>query len=113
MTHNMRLVDFAFKRIKNKEKDIELRLNDEKRRLINIGNNIIFTHLDTNEKIKVEVTNLYKYKTFKELFDNLDNSRFGLDKNDTFEIMYNFYTKEEEEKYGALGIEIKLLSEDE
>lgn len=30
MTHSMRLVDFAFKAMKNKEKDIELRLNDEK-----------------------------------------------------------------------------------
>lgn len=31
MTHNMKLVDFAFKAMKNKEKDIELRLNDEKK----------------------------------------------------------------------------------
>ena len=42
MVHKMRLVDFAFKAIKNKEKDIELRLNDEKRRLINIGDIIEF-----------------------------------------------------------------------
>lgn len=37
MIHKMRLVDFAFKKIKNKEKDIEIRLNDEKRQLIKEG----------------------------------------------------------------------------
>jgi ASC-1-like (ASCH) protein len=45
----MKLVDFAFKAMKNKEKDIELRLNDEKRRRINIDDIIIFTHVDTGE----------------------------------------------------------------
>ena len=68
MTHNMKLVDFAYKAIKNKEKDIEIRLNDEKRRLINIGDIIEFTHIDTKETIKTKVINLHKYKTFEELF---------------------------------------------
>ena len=36
MVYKMRLVVFAFKAIKNKGKDIEVRLNDEKRRLINM-----------------------------------------------------------------------------
>ena len=109
MIHNMKLVDFAFNAIKNKEKDIELRLNDEKRSLINVGDTIIFTNINTKEELRVKVTNLYKYKTFNELFDNIDNSRFGLNKDDTYEIMYNFYTREDEEKYGALGIEIELI----
>ena len=47
MIHNMKLVDFAFNAIKNKEKDIELRLNDEKRSLINVGDTIIFTNITT------------------------------------------------------------------
>ena len=109
MIHNMKLVDFAFNAIKNKEKDIELRLNDEKRSLINVGDTIIFTNINTKEELSVKVTNLYKYKTFKELFDNIDNSRLGLNKDDTYEIMYNFYTREDEGKYGALGIEIELI----
>lgn len=108
MKHKMRLVDFAFNKIKNREKDIELRLNDEKRRLVNIGDIIEFEHIDTHEIIKTEVIKLHKYNTFKELFDNFDYHRFGLDNND-YNIMYNFYTKEEEKEYGALGIEIKLI----
>ena len=42
MVHKMRLVDFAFNAIKNGTKDIEVRLNDEKRQLINIGDTILF-----------------------------------------------------------------------
>lgn len=109
MVHKMRLVDFAFKAIKNREKDIELRLNDEKRRLINIGDIIEFEHIDTKEIIRVEVTNLYKYDTFEELFKQFDHKRFGLNDSDEAITMDNFYTKEEQAKYGALGIEIKLV----
>ena len=36
MVHKMKLVDFAFNAIKNREKNIELRLNDEKRSKINM-----------------------------------------------------------------------------
>ena len=107
--HDMRLVDFAFKAIKNKEKDIEVRLNDEKRRKIKIGDLIKFHHLDSGEIIIVKVINLYKFKTFEELFNNFDHKRLGLAKEDNAEIMDGFYSKEEQEKYGALGIEIELI----
>ena len=70
MIHKMRLVDFAFKAIKNKEKDIEVRLNDEKRQLINVGDIIEFEHIDTKEIIKVEVIKLYEFNTFEELFNS-------------------------------------------
>lgn len=36
MVHKMKLVDFVFNAIKNIEKNIELRLNDEKRSKINM-----------------------------------------------------------------------------
>lgn len=110
MIHKMNLVDFAFNAIKNNIKDIELRLNDEKRSKIKIGDIIEFTNIDTKETIKVEVINLHKYNTFQELFSAFDNSRFGLNETDTYNKMYEFYTKEEETTYGALGIEIRVIS---
>ena len=105
----MRLVDFAFNQIKSGNKDIELRLNDEKRQLVNIGDTIVFTNLDTLEELKVIVTNLYKYKSFEELFNAFDYKRLGLNKDDDSSVMDNFYTKEEQDKYGVLGIELKLI----
>ena len=42
MTHNMKLNDAPFETIKNGKKTIELRLYDEKRRKIKIGDTICF-----------------------------------------------------------------------
>ena len=109
MEHIMRLHNDPFNLIKDGYKTIELRLNDEKRRKINIDDIIIFTHVDTGEELRTKVVNLYQFDSFKKMFSSLDNNRFGLNKNDTFEIMYNFYTKEDEKKYGGLAIEIKLI----
>ena len=109
MVHEMKLVDFAFKAIKNKQKDIEVRLNDPKRRLIKIDDIIEFHHIDTNEIIKTQVINLYKFDNFEELFNNFDNKRLGLKESDDKSIMDSFYSKEDQEKYGALAIEIKLI----
>lgn len=109
MQHKMRLVDFAFKAIKNGEKDIEVRLNDEKRRLINVNDTILFEHIDTKETIEAKVVALHHFKTFKELFDKFNYKRIGVKETDNYTIMNDFYTKEEQDKYGALGIEIKLL----
>ena len=109
MIHKMKLVDFAFNKIKNKEKDIEVRLNDEKRRLIKIGDIIEFTNIDTLEITKTKVINLYKFDTFEELFNKFEHKRLGFKESDNASIMDKFYTKEEQEKYGVIGIEIKLI----
>lgn len=109
MIHKMRLVDFAFKAIKKGEKDIEVRLNDEKRKLINIGDIIEFENLDTKEILRVKVKKLYKFKTFEELFNTFEHKRLGLKYEDSASIMNNFYSKEDQEKYEALAIEVKLI----
>jgi ASC-1-like (ASCH) protein len=107
MKHHMRLVDFAFKAIKNKEKDIEIRLNDPKRQLIKIGDAIEFEHLDTHEAIECEVINRYEVDSIMDLIKMFGCERLGLDKDVAPNIMDNFYTKEEQEKYKVLGIEIR------
>ena len=108
MTHRMKLVDFAFNAIKSGRKDIEVRLNDEKRRLLKIGDSIEFINMETGELLKVKIINLYKFDSFSSLFNYFDYKRLGLSSGDS-SIMYDFYSKEEEDKYGALGIEIKKI----
>ena len=108
MIHKMRLVNFAFEAIKNGTKDIEVRLNDEKRQLIEVGDKIEFTNLDSGEVIIADVINLYHFDTFSDLFDSFERSKLGLKDTDNADIMYEFYTEDEEKKYGALGIEIKI-----
>ena len=115
MIHQMKLKNDPFERIKSGKKIIEIRLYDEKRRKIKENDYIEFTNLENGEVIKVKVIKLHLFNTFKELFDNFDNSYFGHDKNEeiSYERMYDYYTREEEKELGVVGIEIKLVKEDE
>lgn len=76
--HEMRLHDSPFTLIKNGSKTIELRLNDEKRSIIKIGDHIEFTNRVTEEKILVEVINLHKYNSFEELYKHFDKVSMGI-----------------------------------
>lgn len=108
--HYMNLHDLPFQLIKNQTKTIEMRLNDEKRRLINVGDSIVFTNTKTEEKMSVRVINLYKYKDFYQLYQQHDKVSIGYDKDEDAkpEDMYLYYSKENILKYGVVGIEITL-----
>lgn len=47
--HNMTLDDMYFEMVKNKEKTVELRVNDEKRKDIQVGDFILFTNKSGTE----------------------------------------------------------------
>ena len=108
MKHNMNLNNRPFKSIKEGTKTIELRLNDEKRSLLKVGDEIEFTNRDTNEKLSVDIINLHKYPSFEELYKHFDKVEMGYNKDDIAEPkdMEAYYSKEEQNKYGVLGIEI-------
>jgi len=111
MIHELRLHNKPFELIKNGIKTIEMRLYDEKRRLINIDDIIEFTNRVTGEKIKSKVIKLHLYKTFDELYKDFDNVSLGYTEDEIKdpEDMEKYYTKEEQSKYGVVGIEIKLM----
>ena len=111
MIHELRLHNEPFMLIKSGTKTIEMRLYDEKRRLI-IENDIIeFTSRLTGEKIKVKVIKLHLFNSFKELYNNFDNVSLGYKENQKKDPkdMEKYYTEEEQCKYGVVGIEIKLI----
>lgn len=111
MTHEMKLNSSPFEQIKNGSKTIELRLNDEKRQLLNVNDFIEFTNKNTLEKIIVKVKNLYKYDSFEELYKHFDKVSMGYEEKDIADPkdMELYYSKEKQEKYGVLGIEIKKI----
>ena len=111
MEHRMKLWDGPFNKIKYDKKDIELRLNDAKRQLIKVGDTIVFTHNQTKEEIVCEVTNLYRYPTFKDMYESFNKERLGysFEEEASYLDMEKFYLKSEIEKYGVLGIEIKKI----
>lgn len=108
MIHRMKLWDESFEKIKNKTKTIEMRLCDEKRSLISIGDTIEFVNTKTNEIIVCAVINLYKYSDFYELYKHHDKISIGYSENEKADPtdMLAYYSAENIEKYGVMGIEI-------
>ena len=108
MLHKMKLKESPFERIKNGTKTVEFRLFDEKRQQIKVGDQIEFSKLpDLQEKILVDVVELYREDTFESLFRKLYSDEDEIKRKT--KAMYNFYTSEDEKKDGVLGIKINLI----
>ncbi len=110
MKHSMRLHNKPFLLIKDGSKTIEMRLNDEKRQLIKIGDTIEFENRVTLEKIEAEVINSYKFDNFNDLYNSFNKVCLGYDKdaNANPVDMEQYYSIEDQNKYGVIAIEIKL-----
>ena len=109
MIYEMKLQENPFGRIKNGTKTIEFRLYDEKRRKIKIGDQIRFFKLpDLQETMLVDVLDLYTEDTFENLFKKLFTDKE--DVKNKAKSMYQYYSPDEEEKYGVVGIKISLVS---
>ena len=109
----MKLQEKPFDLIKKGAKILELRLYDAKRKNIKIGDVIEFSKLpELVEKISVQVIGLLVCKTFAELIEDMPAKYLGYtepDKEYLKTSIYEIYSKEEEGKYGVLGIRIKLV----
>ena len=113
MTHYMKLNPKPFSMIASGYKTIELRLNDEKRQKISIGDTIVFTQInDPSHTLSVTVGNLYNFPTFEQLYKALPLDKCGYSaaelSNANPKDMEEYYTLEMQNKYGVLGIELKL-----
>ena len=107
MLHKMKLNESPFERIKNGTKTIEFRLFDEKRQQIKVGDQIEFSKLpNLQEKLLVDVVELYREETFENLFRKLYTDEEEISKKT--KAMYEIYSPEKEQKYGILGIKIKI-----
>lgn len=107
--HEMKLNNAPWIAIKKNKKSIELRLNDEKRKKINVGDSIIFTNVETGKKLKRKVKRLHPYPNFQELYQNFSKKKLGYSKKEeaNYQDMEKHYSKEDIKKYGVLGIELK------
>ena len=113
--HTMRLAKAPYDSIKRGEKTVEVRLNDAKRRTVKAGDIIVFDSFDDAQDIVVvQVVELHHFNRFQELFASElfpKTGSVGVSAEEAAKSMYQYYTKEQEEQYGVLGIEIKLLTE--
>lgn len=114
MIHYMTLNPTPFDNIYNGIKTIELRLNDDKRKLIKVNDEIVFHHKDDNQKsITVKVVKLHHFKSFEELYDNLPLLKCGYTQDNIAtakaDDMLEYYSKEQQAKHGVLGIEFEII----
>lgn len=100
---DMRLKEQPFTKIKEKKKTIELRLYDDKRRQLDIGDYIIFTNLgNETEQIAVKVKGLFRADSFLNLFEDISLEKCGnvpdITKEKLAQKMRAYYSKEDEIK---------------
>jgi len=102
-----------FQMIKCGQKDIELRLYDEKRRQIMIGDEILFHNTATDEQLTVRIKALHISRSFEDLYNEMPLSRCGYSERDIQSAspadMDVYYPKEKQDLYGVVGIEIQKL----
>ena len=114
MKHVMKLHNEPYQLIKNGFKTIELRLYDEKRRTIAVGDEIEFVNTkNSNLSFRCCVLALHRFPTFKELYAALPLLKCGYTESNVAMAnptdMELYYTVEQQQKYGVVGIELKLL----
>ena len=111
-THEMKLQPKFFFFFKYGTKRIELRLYDEKRRNIELGDKIVFRkEPELKEVVEATVVGLLRYKSFKELFEDFDMSLLAdksMTKRELLEGLEEFYTVEKQEEFEVLGTRIEL-----
>ena len=111
MLHQMKLQPKYYDYIENGTKRIELRLNDEKRSIIQLGDEIeFFKEPELTENMKVKVVGLLRYQSFQDLFKDFDISVLAdssMTKEELINVLQEFHTVEKQKEYGVLGIRIE------
>ncbi len=113
MKHTMRLQRAPFNLIKSGVKTIELRLYDDKRKKLSVGDEIEFVSVDgSEERLVADIVELHLFSSFDELYAALPLLKCGYTEDDISTAapsdMELYYSKEEQAMYGVIGIEIKL-----
>ena len=108
--HEMSLRQEPFEKIKSGEKRIELRLMDEKRRKLRVGDTVVFRCTESGETVRVRVLGLHAYQNFDEVTDDFSDRDIGFEgrKKRLGELMHAYYSDEDVRKYGVLAIRIML-----
>lgn len=109
--HYMRLQEKYFNLVANGIKTIELRLRDEKRRLICEGDIIEFSQNNNpTKKCLKKVKALYAAQDFKQLCEKIDIAKTGFQTPaELVDVLHQFYLGEEQMKYGVLAIELEEI----
>ena len=112
MKHILKLQPRYYESMKNGVKQIELRLFEEKRKNIKIGDEIEFKkEPDLNESFIARVKAILLYENFESLIDDYPIeilSDLNTNKKELVEELNKFYSKQKQEQYNVVGIRVEL-----
>lgn len=108
-----KVYDEVLEAMKNKTKNIEVRLYNEKSSRIIIGNIIKFKSVnDENKYVLVKVKNLIMYDDVDTFFNKFDLKMPTKvhNKENALDMLYNIFGKEEVNTHKLIGIEFELIN---
>lgn len=116
MEYTMRLTAVPFEKMRNGSKVIELRLYDEKRKRIKIGDTILFISLeDPKDTLITRVVDIYTFASFEELYRALPLEYLGYNADEVDmaspKDMEQFYSPKEQAQYGVVGFRLDMISQ--
>ncbi len=117
VNHTMGVFEDAFDRINNGIQTLDVKIYDDKRRSIKIGDTITMYNLsDIDSTITVIVRDILRFDTFAQAYQYEQNMRlFGGELTDNIDTMlkkiYRIYSQNEEIKYGVAVFRIELLED--
>lgn len=113
MLHDMSLRPGPFEAIASGRKRYELRLNDEKRRQIRVGDVIRFTRTDEAAMVYARVISLHPFPDFLQLYQTLPLLECGYTPANVGSVspddMSRYYAPEKQRVHGVLGIGLELI----
>lgn len=113
MRHEMSLRPGPFAKIADGSKRWELRLHDEKRRLISVGDTITFTCTADERTVEVRVKELRPFASFTELYAALPLTECGYTADNAASAdprdMEKYYPPEKQAQYGVLAIGVERI----
>jgi len=104
------LKDEIFDLVKYGSKNIEIRLYDEKRKKLNVGDTLIFYKEDESNKVIATVEELTIFDNIEELVNNYDlrNMYFeNSSKEELISIFNEIYSKDKQEEYKVVAIKFE------
>ena len=113
MHHEMKLNGKPFLQIESGMKTIEMRVDKGERKNLLVGDTITFRNRNDGRTITTEILALHRFKNFKELYSTLPMEKCGYTREEApyadWHDMLEYYTEEEIDRYGVVGIEMKLI----
>ena len=92
-THEMTLDDPFFEEMNVRKKKYEIRIFDEKRQKMLLGDTIVFKKKNSDETIQRKIINLMLFDTFKDALETIKDFREVLPSIETIEDAVSLYEK--------------------